>query len=160
MALCPVLIHKNEITSCGILIALRITYTFYFSSEESLKLDIHVSVHHDIIYENYQQDATVNLDIWLAVHHSITYLLFPTWFTKRTRDLCIKLEIINKMQLCGIIYYSLAALHVSSVIFAHHQEHLNCITASGVTHLCRCWLVSWECCSNTPTIPAGSEIRV
>jgi len=32
----------------------------------------------------------------------------------------------------------LAALHVSSDIFAHHQEHLNCITASGITHVCRC----------------------
>jgi hypothetical protein len=31
------------------------------------------------------------------------------------------------MQLCSIIYYSLAALHVSSDIFAHHQEYLNCI---------------------------------
>ena len=31
------------------------------------------------------------------------------------------------MHLCRIIYYSLAALHVSSDIFAHHQEHLNCI---------------------------------
>ena len=31
----------------------------------------------------------------------------------------------SKMQLCRIIYYSLAALHVSSDIFAHHQEHLN-----------------------------------
>jgi len=41
----------------------------------------------------------------------------------------------NKMQLCRIIYYSLVALHVSSDIFAHHQEHLNCITASGITHL-------------------------
>ena len=30
------------------------------------------------------------------------------------------------MQLCRIIFYSLAALHVSSDIFAHHQEHLNC----------------------------------
>jgi hypothetical protein len=38
------------------------------------------------------------------------------------------------MQLCRIIYYSLAALHVSSDIFAQHQEHLNCITASGITH--------------------------
>jgi len=28
------------------------------------------------------------------------------------------------MQLCRIIYYSLAALHVSSDIFACHQEHL------------------------------------
>jgi len=51
----------------------------------------------------------------------------------------------NKTQLCRIIYYSLAALHVSSDIFAHHQEHLNCITASGITHVCRCQLVSWEC---------------
>jgi hypothetical protein len=30
------------------------------------------------------------------------------------------------MQLCRIIYYSLAALNVSSDILAHHQEHLNC----------------------------------
>jgi len=29
------------------------------------------------------------------------------------------------MQLCRIIYYSLAAVHVSSNIFAHHQEHPN-----------------------------------
>jgi len=49
------------------------------------------------------------------------------------------------MQLCRIIYYSLAAVHVSSDIFARHQEHLNCITASGVTHVCRRLLVSWEC---------------
>ena len=51
-------------------------------------------------------------------------------------------EMTNKMQLCRIIYYSLAALHVSSDIFVYHQEHLNRITASGVTHVCRCWLVS------------------
>ena len=42
----------------------------------------------------------------------------------------------NKMQLCSIIYYSLAAVHVSSDIFAYLQEHLNCITASGITHVC------------------------
>ena len=47
------------------------------------------------------------------------------------------------MQPCRIIYYSLAALHVSSDIFAHHQEHLNCIIASGITHVWRCRLVSW-----------------
>ena len=29
----------------------------------------------------------------------------------------------KKMQLCMIIYYSLAALHVSGDIFAHYQEH-------------------------------------
>jgi len=49
------------------------------------------------------------------------------------------------MQLCRIIYYSLAALHVSTDIFARHQDHLNCITASGITHVCHCQLVSWEC---------------
>jgi len=30
------------------------------------------------------------------------------------------------MQLCRIIYCSSTALHVSSDIFAHHQEHLIC----------------------------------
>jgi len=60
------------------------------------------------------------------------------------------------MQLCKIIYNSLAALHVSIDIFAHYQEHLNCITASGITHVCCCRLVSWE----TPMIPAVSDIRV
>jgi hypothetical protein len=59
MALCPALFHKNEITSCGILIALHITLTFYFSTKESFKLDIHVSVHDDILYENCQEGATV-----------------------------------------------------------------------------------------------------
>jgi len=36
-----------------------------------------------------------------------------------------------------IIYYSLAAVHVLNDIFAHHQEHLTCITSSGITHICR-----------------------
>jgi len=40
----------------------------------------------------------------------------------------------KKMQLCRIIYYSLAALHVSKDIFAYHQEHLKCITASDITY--------------------------
>jgi hypothetical protein len=43
---------------------------------------------------------------------------------------CVMLQytkITNKMQLCRIIYCSLTALHVSSDIFAHHQEHLNCM---------------------------------
>ena len=70
---------------------------------------------------------------------------------------CTKMT--NKMQLCRIIYYSLAALHVSSDIFAYHQEYINCITASGITHVCRCQLISWVCW-NTPMIPAGSDIRM
>ena len=61
--------------------------------------------------------------------------MFPCIATQYTK-------MTNKMQLCVIIYYSLAALHVSSDIFAHHQEHLNCIGASGITHVCRCRLVS------------------
>jgi hypothetical protein len=52
------------------------------------------------------------------------------------------------MQLCRILYYSLAALHVSSDIFAHHQELLNCITASGIIHVCHGRLESWECWNN------------
>ena len=36
-------------------------------------------------------------------------------------------KMTNKMQLCRIIYCSLIALHVSSDVFARHQEDLNCI---------------------------------
>jgi hypothetical protein len=36
-------------------------------------------------------------------------------------------KMTNTMQLCRLIYCSLTALHVSSDIFAHYQEHLNCI---------------------------------
>ena len=39
------------------------------------------------------------------------------------------------MQLCRTIHYSLVALNVSNDIFDHHQEHLNCITASGITRM-------------------------
>jgi len=64
------------------------------------------------------------------------------------------------MQLCRIIYYSLAAVHVFSYIFTHNQEHLNCITASGITCLKRYFrsssgtskLVSWECWNWVPTL--------
>jgi len=48
----------------------------------------------------------------------------------------------NKVQLCRIIHYSLAALHVSSDIFAHNQEHLNCITVSGITHFNKEWAIT------------------
>jgi hypothetical protein len=72
-----------------------------------------------------------------------------SWYTKTT----------NKMQMYRIIYYSLAALHVSSDIFAYHQEHLKCITASAISHVCRCRLVSWECWNSTPA-PDGHKHRV
>jgi hypothetical protein len=55
--------------------------------------------------------------------------------------------------------YTIAVKYIIYHIFAHHQEHLNCITASGFTHVCRCQLISWDC-SNTPIIPAGSDICV
>jgi len=48
---------------------------------------------------------------------------------------------INKMQLCRIIYCSLTALHVSRDIFAHNQEHHNCIYSFW------CYLRMW--------LPAG-----
>jgi len=62
------------------------------------------------------------------------------------------------MQLCGIIYHSLAAVHVSRDIFAHHQEQLNCITTSGIIHVCCCRLVIMGVLELM--IPAGSDIRV
>jgi len=52
------------------------------------------------------------------------------------------------MQLYRIIYYSLAAPHVLRNIFAHHQEHVNCITASGISHVCHCQLTVTYVCNN------------
>ena len=53
----------------------------------------------------------------------------------------------NKMQLCRIIYYSLAALHVSSDIFAYHQEHVNGIIASGITQLAATYVCNTRICN-------------
>jgi hypothetical protein len=36
-------------------------------------------------------------------------------------------KIINKVQLCRLMYCSLLVQHVSSDIFAHDQEHVDCI---------------------------------
>ena len=46
-----------------------------------------------------------------------------------------------------LFHYSLTAQHVSSDIFAHHQEHLNSITASGITQVCRCQLAATYVCN-------------
>jgi hypothetical protein len=52
------------------------------------------------------------------------------------------MKMTNKMQLCRIIYCSLTAVHVSSDKFAHHQEHLNCITAAVIILMCCYRLIS------------------
>jgi len=56
------------------------------------------------------------------------------------------------MQQCRIIYCSLAALHVSSDIFAHHQEHLNCIY--------NFWYYTRMLLLAGVITPAGNDIRV
>jgi hypothetical protein len=66
----------------------------------------------------------------------------PTMITKMT----------NKMQLCRLIYCSLTALHVSSDIFAHHQEHLNCIYSF--------WHYSRMSLPSGVMTPDDSDIRV
>jgi len=53
------------------------------------------------------------------------------------------MKVNNKMQLYSLIYYSQSALHVSSDVFAHHQEKLTVFTVSDVIHPDRCRLVSW-----------------
>jgi hypothetical protein len=65
------------------------------------------------------------------------------------------------MQLCRIIYYSLAALRVSSEVFAHHQEHLNCIYSFW--HYTRMLLPvgtmgELERSFNSPKTPVGSNL--
>jgi len=51
------------------------------------------------------------------------------------------------------LHYSLAALNVSSNIFTHHEEHLNCITASGITHVCRWYHGSVGTVVAVPALP-------
>jgi hypothetical protein len=60
----------------------------------------------------------------------IYYLHEPGVSSSLGHRVLAAVNMTNTMQLCRIIYYSLADLHVSSDIFAHHQEHLNCNTRS------------------------------
>jgi hypothetical protein len=79
-----------------------------------------------------------NILVFIYVHLLNLIFTLPCIMTQYSK-------MTNKMQPCRIICYSLAPLHVSSDIFANHQEYPNCITASVITHVCRCRLVSWEC---------------
>jgi hypothetical protein len=55
----------------------------------------------------------------------------------------IMMKVINKLQLYRLFYYFWSALHVSSDVFAHYQEHLPVFTASGSVHPSYCRLVFW-----------------
>ena len=57
------------------------------------------------------------------------------------------------MQLFGLFICTQSALHISSDVFAHHQEHLIVFTASDIVHLC-CWRpVSWTRWNSVPPRP-------
>jgi hypothetical protein len=94
----------------------------------------------------------------LLSHFSLSLCIFKCWYS------CFHAtwykKITNKIQLCGIIYYSLAALHVSSDIFTHHQENLNCITDSGITHVCRCQLAATYVCNTRSCNTANSPNNI
>jgi hypothetical protein len=67
------------------------------------------------------------------------YPFIVTQYTKMT----------NKMQLCRIIYYSLAAVHVSSDIFAHRQEHLTVLQLLVLhTYVAASWYHGSVSCSH------------
>ena len=66
-------------------------------------------------------------------------------------------KVTKKMQLCRLIYYPWSALHVSSEIFAHHQEHLTVFTVSGSIHPSSCRLVSWMSWNWTELIQDTSQ---
>ena len=66
-------------------------------------------------------------------------------------------EVTKKMQLCRLIYYPWSALHVSSEIFTHYQEHLTVFTVSGSIHPSSCRLVSWMSWNWTQLIQETSQ---
>ena len=49
----------------------------------------------------------------------------------------------NKLQLFGLFICTQSAVHVSSDVFAHLQEHLTVFTVSDIVHPCCCRPVSW-----------------
>jgi hypothetical protein len=69
----------------------------------------------------------VSSDIF-AHHQEHRNCIYSFWFHSRMSSVAVMAEYeLTNMKLCRIIYCSLTALHVSSGIFAHHREHLNCI---------------------------------
>ena len=62
-----------------------------------------------------------------AEQHRYANLKSHTVKKKTELAIFVLTKMTKKMQLSRIIYCSLTALHVSSDIFAHHQEHHNCI---------------------------------
>ena len=85
------------------------------------------------IYTIFESNFNITLrnftHFYLDVHESVH------------RDTIMK--VTNKMQLYGLIYFSLSALHVSGDVFAHHQKHFTVFTVSGSIHPGCCRLVSW-----------------
>jgi hypothetical protein len=63
------------------------------------------------------------------------------------------MKVTNKVQLYGLIYFSLSALHVSGDVFAHHQEPLTVFTVSGSNNPGCCRLVSWMSWNGVPIHP-------
>ena len=77
-------------------------------------------------------------------------MLLTGWRLKLLLYILYKcMKVTNKMQLYRLIYFSLSALHVLGVVFAHHQEHLTVFTVSGSIHSGCCRLVSWMSCDWT-----------
>jgi len=66
------------------------------------------------IFPHFQEHLNCNYSFWIYSRVSLSAAVMAEWE-------------LMKMQLCRIIYCSLTALHVSSDIFSHNQEHLNCI---------------------------------
>jgi len=94
-------------------------------------LTVFRSIVQEIIYALFRRSRSRRLKRAVRILNTDLIFMFPCIMTQYTK-------MTNKMQLFRIIYYSLAALHVSSDIFAHHQEHLNFITVSDITYVCRC----------------------
>jgi len=105
---------------------------------------------------NYTMISEICISLSLIPRNLIEHLTFMVP--------CIMIKfrkMTNKMQLCRIIYCSLTALHVSSDIFAHYQEHLNCIYSFwcySLKSLPAGVMGELELSSNSPMTPAGNDL--
>ena len=107
-------------------------------------------------YESNQQDALYRLIYYsksalhvsgdVFAHHQEHLTIFTV--SGSVHPSCCRNNYESNQQdaLYRLIYYSKSALHVSGVVFAHHQEHLTVFTVSGSVHPSWCRL------------PAGSNL--
>jgi len=101
-------------------------YSFWYYTRMSLPAGIMGVLELQLCRIIYYSLAALHVSSDIFAHHQEHLNFFYSFWYYTRMSLPAGIMGVLELHLCGIIYYSLAALHVSSDIFAHRQEHLNC----------------------------------